>query len=223
MEYTHPQIARRENNLTEFANSRLVSDDIQTRLDTLLAANAEIARQKAMFSSEREWLESETMQKPLDTEKAYSYFGLMLGLLPPASLILRFTIDSRIFQSDGAWLVPLLLFMNVVSATVGFFSGKFIGRAARQIETYKWWTMLSAAPFLGLLWGMIAGGSGGLVIFIIGAFFGAFIGGIVGAVALPIFAVFHRLLKRGDVIEYRQFLPLALGITLTICSFILGL
>lgn len=223
MESTYTQTATREQNLTSFANSSLAPDDVQARLNVLLTANAEIARQKAMFASEREWLEAETMQKPVDTEKAYSYFGLMIGMLTPASLILRFTIDSRIFHPDGVWLILLLLIANAISAVVGFFSGKLIGRAARQIETYRWWAMLSAAPFLGLFWGMVAGGSGGLIIFIIGAFFGAFIGGIVGAAALPAFAVFHRLLKRGDVIEYKHFLPLALGITLTICSFILGM
>jgi hypothetical protein len=30
-------------------------------------------------------------------------------------------------------------------------------------------------------------------------------------------------LKKGDAIEYKHLLPLSLGITLTICAFILGL
>jgi hypothetical protein len=223
MESTHTQTAYREQNLRAFAGESAAFDDVQERLDALLAANAEIARQKAMFKTEHEWLEAEAMYRPVATEKAFSYLGLMLGTLPPASLFIRFAIDSRVLQSDGAWFVIVLLFVNAASAAAGFFSGKFIGRAVRQIETFRWWTMLSTAPFLGLLWGMIAGGAGGLIIFLVGAFFGAFIGGAVGAVALPLFVVFHRILKRGDVIEYRQFLPVALGITLTICSFILGM
>ncbi|HTK37742.1 MAG TPA: hypothetical protein VL325_04555 [Pyrinomonadaceae bacterium] len=223
MESTHTQTAYREQSLNAFDNQHIVFDDVQERLDALLEANAAIARQKALFKTEREWFEAEIMQRPVNTEKAFSYLGLMLGTLPPASFFIKFAIDSRVFESDGAWFVIVLLFVNAATATAGYFSGKFIGRAARQIETYRWPTMLAIAPLLGILWGMIAGGAGGLIIFLIGAFFGAVIGGIVGAVALPVFAVFHRMLKRGDVIEYKHFLPLALGITLTICSFILGL
>jgi hypothetical protein len=223
MESTHTQTAYREQSLNAFDNQHIVFDDVQERLDALLEANAAIARQKALFKTEREWFEAEIMQRPVNTEKAFSYLGLMLGTLPPASFFIKFAIDSRVFESDGAWFVIVLLFVNAATATAGYFSGKFIGRAARQIETYRWPTMLAIAPLLGILWGMIAGGAGGLIIFLIGAFFGAVIGGIVGAVALPVFAAFHRMLKRGDVIEYKHFLPLALGITLTICSFILGL
>jgi hypothetical protein len=78
-------------------------------------------------------------------------------------------------------------------------------------------------PFLGWFWGMIAGGSGGIVILIVGAFFGAVIGGLVGLFALPVFTIFHRLLKKGELIDRRHFLPLAFGITFIVCGFILGL
>jgi hypothetical protein len=94
---------------------------------------------------------------------------------------------------------------------------------ARNIEARSWSVMLLLAPLIGLTWGIISGGAGGVIIFVIGALFGAILGGAVGMVALPAFAVFHRLLKRGDMIERRHFLPLAFGITFTICSFILGL
>jgi len=223
MESTHTQTTYSQQDLSAFDNERFEFEDVQERLNALLEANAEIARQKAMFKTDRDWLEAEAMQRPVNTEKAYSYLGLMLGTLPPASFFVRVAIDSRVLQSDGAWFVIVLLFVNAATAAAGFFSGKFIGRAARQIETYRWPAMLAVAPLLGILWGIIAGGSGGLIIFLVGAFFGAFVGGTVGAVALPAFAVFHRVLKRGDVMEYKHFLPLALGITLTICSFILGL
>lgn len=223
MESTHTQTAYREQDLSAFDKERFEFDDIQDRLGALLEANAEVARQKAMFKTEREWLEAEIMQRPVNTEKAFSYLGLMLGTLPPASFFIRIAIDSRALQSEDAWFVIVLLFVNAATAAAGYFSGKFIGRAARRIESYRWPAMLAVAPLLGILWGMIAGGAGGLIIFLIGAFFGAFIGAMVGAIALPIFAVFHRALRRGDVMEYKHFLPLAFGITLTICSFILGL
>ena len=83
--------------------------------------------------------------------------------------------------------------------------------------------MLLTMPFIGFLWGASAGAAGGVVIFIFGALFGAVLGGIVGAAALPVFATLHRWLKKGEFIELKHFLPLAFGIVLTICGFILGL
>lgn len=63
----------------------------------------------------------------------------------------------------------------------------------------------------------------GIFIFLIGAIFGAMIAGAVGGLALPIFTIFHRWLKKGEVIERNQFLPIAMGITFIICALILGL
>ncbi len=83
--------------------------------------------------------------------------------------------------------------------------------------------MLLVSPFVGMCWGILAGGAGGTIIFVVGALVGALLGAIVGALALPIFTVFHRLLKRGDQIEEKHFLPLAFGITLVISAFVLGL
>jgi hypothetical protein len=70
---------------------------------------------------------------------------------------------------------------------------------------------------------MMAGGAGGIIIFGVGAFFGAMVGSLVGSVALPFFSIFHRLLKRGDKIESKHFLPLAFGIAFIISAFFLGL
>jgi len=83
--------------------------------------------------------------------------------------------------------------------------------------------MILLSPFIGILWGIMAGGAGGVIIFLVGAIFGAFIGGMVGGAALPLFLIFHRLLRKGEFIEQKHFLPIAFGITFTICSFILGL
>ena len=65
--------------------------------------------------------------------------------------------------------------------------------------------MILALPFLGLLWGIVSGGAGGIIVFIIGAFFGALLGGIVGSVALPAFTILHRSLKKGEMIELKHF------------------
>jgi hypothetical protein len=83
--------------------------------------------------------------------------------------------------------------------------------------------MVFALPFRGVLWGIITGGAGGIIVFFIGAFFGALLGSMVGSVALPAFTVFHRLLKKGDLMDARHFLPIGFGVTFIICALILGL
>ena len=83
--------------------------------------------------------------------------------------------------------------------------------------------MVLALPFVGILWGVIAGGAGGAIIFIVGAFFGALLGASVGGFALPFFVIFHRLFKSGDKIDRKHFLPLAFGVSFIISAFFLGL
>jgi hypothetical protein len=219
MEIRDTKTFARPRNINEFASYDRDGQLTAQRLNALLAANAETARQKAMFRSDREKLEADLMKNPLPLNKTFSYFGLMLGAFPPAALFIRLALDTRI---EG-WVFGIMFIVNLISAVVGYFSGKLIAKAVREVEKYSWWTMLLLLPFIGLFWGMMAGGAGGVIIFIIGAFFGALIGGVVGSLALPVFTVFHRLLRRGEMIERKHFLPLAFGITLTICSFILGL
>jgi hypothetical protein len=125
--------------------------------------------------------------------------------------------------NDSAGIFLLLFFVNLICAVVGSKSGKSIGRMVRKAETLPWTTMLLLLPFIGALWGIITGGIGGLLIFGIGAIFGGIIAAMVGMVALPAFTIFHRLLKKGEMIERNQFLPIAFGITFIISAFILGL
>lgn len=159
------------------------------------------------------------MRNPMSLEKTFSYFGLLLGALPPAAMFIKVAIDARI---EG-WVFGVMLVINLISAVVGYLSGKTIAKAVRSLEKQSWLNMVLILPFLGLLWGIVSGAAGGIVVFIVGAFFGAILGGIVGSAALPIFTIFHRLLKRGESIEQKHFLPLAFGVTLTICGFIFGL
>lgn len=197
----------------------------EQRLNTLLAANAEIEREKAMFRTERELLEAELMKSPLGTEKALAYFGAMLGLFPPFALFSRFVFENfkNSPRSDDFWIVPLLLFVNFVCMVVGYFSGKLIGRIVAELEKSSWTAMLLLMPFVGILWGVITGAAGGIFIFVFGAFFGAAFASLVGAAALPAFTVFHRSLKKGDSIEEKHFFPIALGISCIITALILGL
>lgn len=193
------------------------------RLDVLLAENAENDREKSVFRSECQKTEASMMKYPLSTIQTFSYFGLILGTFLPASMFTRFLIDAGGLKNQDLWILGILVIVNLISAVVGFFSGKLIGKIVREVETYPWWNMLLLLPFIGAFWGIMAGGAGGIIILIIGAFFGALLGGIVGSVALPAFTVFHRLLKKGDMIDRKHFLPLAFGITFIICGFILGL
>jgi hypothetical protein len=216
--YTYPT------NYKSFENFNDSCDDItRRRLDQLLTINLETARENSLYSSEQEKTEAGLMKNPLSTEQTFAYFGLILGSLPPAALFLRFLIDARNFRSDDAWILGVFVIVNLISAVVGYFSGKLIGKIVRETEKISWTKMLLLLPFIGIFWGFLAGGAGGVIIFIIGAVFGAILGAAVGSLALPVFTVFHRLLKKGDDIERKHFLPLAFGISLVISAFMLGL
>ncbi len=223
MEYGNTQTAARRNNHASFANFGGDSELVRERLDSLLEINAEIAREKLTFISEREKLEAALMKNPIAIEKTFAYLGLLLGAFPPAALFTRFFIDSRIFQSDDVWILSIAAIVTLISTVVGYFSGKFIGNIVFELEKMSWSKMLTALPFVGIFWGIMAGGAGGIIIFGIGAFFGAVVGGLVGGTALPFFSIFHRLLKRGDKIESKHLLPLAFGIAFIISAFFLGL
>ena len=223
MEYGNTQTAARQINHASFADFDGDSELVRERLNLLLETNAEIVREKSTFISERENLEASLMKNPLSVEKTFARLGLLLGAFPPAALFTRFFIDSRIFQGEDVWILGVAAIVTLISTVVGYFSGKLIGNIVFELEKMSWSKMLTALPFIGIFWGIMAGGAGGIIIFGIGAFVGAVIGGLVGGAALPFFSIFHRLLKRGDKIESRHFLPLAFGVAFIISAFFLGL
>ncbi len=223
MEYGNTQTAARQINHASFADFDGDSELARQRLDLLLEANAEIVREKSTFIFEREELEASLMKNPLSVEKTFARLGLLLGVFPPTALFTRFFIDSRIFQGEDVWILGIAAIVTLVSTVVGYFSGKLIGNIVFELEKMSWSKMLTALPFVGIFWGIMAGGAGGIIIFGIGAFFGAVVGGLVGGAALPIFSIFHRLLKRDDKMENKHFLPLAFGIAFIISAFFLGL
>jgi len=192
------------------------------RLNFLLELNAKTARAKTLYKSDREKVEAEMMRRPLNASKTFSYFGLMLGTFPPAAIFAKFLFESS-FRKEEFWILGFILAMNIITSVAGYFSGKLIGRIVKESETHSWQMMILLMPFVGILWGIMAGGAGGAIVFLFGAFFGAAIGAMVGAAAIPVFAIFHRLLKKGEMIEFKHFLPLAFGIVFTICALILGL
>jgi len=215
-------VARRTNFFTS-ADFENYDELAQQRLEFLLKANAETERDKAVLKSPHKKTELDLKKNPISVENAFAYFGLLLGIFPPAAIFIRFFIDARIFNTDEFWILGFVFVVNFVSALVGFFSGKFIGKIIAELEKTSWHRMILALPFVGVLWGVIAGGAGGATIFIVGAFFGALLGAAVGGFALPIFSVLHRLLKRGDKIDRRHFFPLAFGISFVVSAFFLGL
>lgn len=223
MEHRPTQTIAYQSRLDSLA--RFDGDDqlAQKRLDWLLAANAETLREKSSFSSEREKIEAATMKNPLSVKQAYAYFGLLLGTFSPAAMFIRFFSDVPNFRREDVWMLGVVAVINLISAIVGYFSGRLAGRIVGELEKLSWTQMLLILPFVGILWGILAGGAGGVIVFIVGAIFGAFLGASVGVAALPAFTVFHRLLKKGDLIDRRQFFPLAFGITFIVCAFVLGL
>lgn len=225
MEAGNVRITDRQLDFDGFANNVFNGENelVEKRLNELLALNRETERKKAMFRFRREELESELMARPLSIEKTFSRFGLLLGTLAPAAIFTRVFIDSGSFQSENCWILGVLVIVNLLSAVVGYFSGGFIGRTVFELEQTSWTKMILTLPFVGMVWGILAGGAGGIIVLFFGAFFGAALGALVGSVALPLFAIFHRLLKCGDKIEEKQFLPLAYGVALAISAFILGL
>ena len=223
METARTQTAPHRNDFNPLMNDGGSDDLTLQRLNSLLALNAETALEKATYRSEREKTEAALMTNPLTDRQAFAYFGLLLGIFPPAAMFTRFVISEGNFRNDDFWLIGVMAIINLISALVGYFSGKFIGKTVGELEKTSWTKMLFVLPFIGIVWGILAGGAGGIIVFIIGALFGASLGAMVGSVALPIFTIFHRLFKKGDVIERKQFMPLAFGVTLIICAFILGL
>ncbi len=191
------------------------------RLNALIALNAKTERRKNRVVSNREKLEADTMEKKLNLNQTFGYFGLLLGLFPPLILFTKWLSISGLTR-ENLWLIGILFAVNSVTAFVGYFSGKLIANMVRQAETYPWWAMIFLSPFIGIIWGIITGGLGGAIFFIFGGIFGAAIGGMVGAAAMPLFLILHRWLKRDEYFQTKHFLPIAIGITISICSFILG-
>lgn len=196
--------------------------DDTARLDQLLAANAEIAKRRVIFRSDREELDALTMKRPINAEQAFAYLGLMLGTLGPFSIFLSIVLNANL---DPGLIMFLFLFLvaNAVTATVGCFSGKTVGRAVMSFRNRSWPSYIALSSLLGIVWGGFAGAVGGIFLFVIGGLFGAIIGAGAGAFVLPTFAIAHRLLSSGDLIETKHFLPVAFGSVLTLCAFILGL
>ena len=176
---------------------------------------------KTEYKSEQEKFEIGFMKKPLSAEKAFSYFGFLIGSIPPIAVLTKIVIDSSPY-TDNSGLLIFGLIVTIITTIVGYFSGKKVGKIVSKTEKLSWSKMILLTPLIGLIWGLVTGGAGGFIVFLVGAIFGGIIGGAVGFAILPVFTIFHRLLKKGEFIETAHFLPLAFGIIFTLCAFIFG-
>jgi hypothetical protein len=198
----------------------LESGDEDSRLDSLLAANAEITSQKQRFRLEKHEAEAVLMRSPVAAKDAYAYFGLLLGLLPPAAIFGKAVKYG--LNENAAAVFAFCLLMNLTCAFVGKFIAGVFADIFINLERKSWTKMLLLSSLLGFCWAIITGAAGGAIFFGFGAIFGIICAVPVGAAAFPFFAAIHRVLERGTEIEWKHFLPLAFGISTAVSAFILG-
>ncbi len=146
------------------------NNDDTTRLDQLLTANAEIAKRRAIFRSDRDEFEAAAMKRPLTAEKAFAYLGFTLGSLGPFSIFLKLVINANGFDPGFGLAIGLFLIANTATAAMGFWTGKVIGRAIVSLRSRSWPTFIALSLLLGVAWGAISGGFGGFFLFIIADF-----------------------------------------------------
>ncbi len=200
------------------------SDDriVEQRVAALLKINAEIAREKIVYRNDRERLDAFLMTYPIDSRKAFAYFGLMIGSLPPFALVLKIISETMPPSSIPIMFLVLLTAAGVMTGIAGYASARFIPSAIDRVSHFGLPNRIALLTLIGFGWGAVSGAVGGLFLFIVGAIFAGIVGGIIGAVTFPVLVVLFSSLRRGDFIEMKHFLPIAFGITLSLCAFILS-
>ena len=193
---------------------------------------AEIARYEARRKPWRLSQEERALaiSNPLTTEEAFAWFGTLLGLFPPFALFARILghafhegASGNLPTADGALYWALLfLAMNAVCCLVGRKFGALLGRRAGDPRAWSWPYYVFSSLVMAVAWAIVTGAAGGAVALIIGAVFGVVCAVPVALAAFPVFAVLHRLLSHGGMIEKHDLWPLAFGVPLTIAALILS-
>ena len=207
-------------------------DNIAQRLTWL---KGELARQEAearpaRAGEERRALRTVQLGPSLTTGEAYAWFGTFLGLFPPFAIFARIFggalaegMTRRLPTSDGFLFWALLfLGMNAVCCLVGRKIGARLGRSFGDPRAWRWPVFVFSSLLMAVAWGVVTGAAGGAVAFLFGAFFGVACAVPVALAAFPVFAVLHRLLSHGGMIEERRVWPLAFGVPLTVAAMILS-
>jgi MFS family permease len=208
---------------TNGSGSQYADDAIvEQRLASLLELNAEALRERTMYRSDRERIDASLMTRPVDSKKAFAYFGLIFGALPPFALVFKIIGETTPYNQSPMLFLVLLSAAGVGTGVAGYATGRIIPSLIERIEKVHVANRLALLALTGFGWGAVSGAVGGLFLFIIGSMFAAIVGGIIGSVALPVLVGLRAPLRRGDFIELKHFLPIVFGITLTLCAFILG-
>lgn len=202
-----------------------VMDAGNARLNWLLRENFLEKQNSELFRTTREAMAVELMSRQMTPQKAYGVLGLALGTFPPMAIFTKILSSMLNGQgNDGAILFfCLFLVMNLVCALSGYGMGLVFGKAIFDLERSSWTKMFLVLPLIALGWGVITGAAGGLAFFGIGALVAPIFAVPVAFVGFLAFAILHRLLENGGMIERKHLLPLAFGISFTISAFILGL
>ena len=179
----------------------------------------ETGRRRLLF--EQEERRTLSMLHPLSTEEAYRWFGTFLGLFPPFALFNRVIFRAHLSADSLLW-IALCVGMNVVCCLVGRKFGAYLGRKAGDPRSRPWLEFAFCPLIMAVFWGVVTGGLGGALFFGIGAVFGVACAVPVALATFPVFALLHRLLSHGGMIEERQIWPLAFGVPLTAAAAILS-
>jgi hypothetical protein len=213
-----------QRNAPPHAADMLMPDNVP-RLRQLEAAIAAAEQRAQRFRDTREETEMLMLRRPLTSERAYQLFGLLLGTFPPAAIVLRFAMLSQNRGSGLESLFFVLLFglpMTIICALMGRFMGRRLAPMMDRAEHRHWRATIFTAIAAGFLWACATGAVGGAVVFIIGALFGLVWALPFGLAGFLLFAICHRLLARGGMIDARHFWPVAGGIALASAALILS-
>ena len=162
------------------------------------------------------------MTNPIDSTKAFAYFGFMIGTMPPMTLAIRTIADGNAGEAIEVLFLVLLILAGIVAGSVGYISGQLVPAVMNAFRDFRTMNRIAMFVMIGFVWGAAAGAAGGVMLFVFGAIFAGIAGGIVGAICVPAFAILHDTLRRGDLIEMKHFLPIGFALTLSLCAFILG-
>jgi hypothetical protein len=196
----------------------------ESRLSWLLRENERAAR-GPHYRSAREEVEILLMRRPLSIKRAYTLFGMLLGLFPPLAIFYK-VLDNMaghqwVYIAQAVFV--LLLVMAALCCVVGRVMGAVMGRWLAREENPSAGKSVFEAFVAGIAWGAVTGAAGGVPAFGIGAIYGQVFAVAVAVVAFPLFALLLRPLVRGGMIDARHFWPLACGVVMVITALILGM
>lgn len=197
-------------------------NDIYVRLAWLKGEVVRAENYKALARARTEWDRMLSMTRPVPPEQAYAKFGLCLGLFPPLAIFARILTG---WETRGDALIiwaMLFLLMSAVCTVTGWLFARYQGRRAGDPRANDWSEHVGNAFGRAMLWALVTGGLGGAVGLILGAVVGVFFAMPVALATFPVFAVLHRILSHGGMIEERDLRTIAYGIPLTAAALIMS-